>query len=212
VSRRPSTAPAARRISLLARLQTDVAREELLALPPEKRSVLVGRADGYRDAELAGLLGMPTATIHSNRRHARQHLRDLAEAQERDPGGLRLRRAYEEMRGGNQSPAGARPVIAASWARSAQLLPASERGPRVAPLSHSELASQRSSSALGHGHPVWEQQAGATGLMIVVADTDGRVLWRTGQRTDLRRGQQDGHGDGACSAEHSVGTSSISLT
>ena len=198
--------------AISARLQGEAVCEQLLALPPRQRTVVAGGVDGYPDAELAILLDMPVTTIRSNRRHAQQRVADLAAALDRDPGGLKLRRAYAEMRSGNLSPAGARRVISASWARSAQLLPAPERGPLVTPLSHSELAARRSLSPLGHAHPVWQRQAGATGLMIVVADADGRVLWRSGERKELRRGEHDGHGEGACLAEYSVGTSGVSVT
>jgi transcriptional regulator of acetoin/glycerol metabolism len=54
--------------------------------------------------------------------------------------------------------------------------------------------------------------ASRTGLLTVITDADGRVLWRAGDRKVLRRGEEDGHGDGACLAEHAVGTSGVSLT
>lgn len=49
------------------------------------------------------------------------------------------------------------------------------------------LAGRRSSASL----------ADSTGPLTVVADSDGRVLWRAGERKALRRGEVDRHGDGA---------------
>lgn len=195
-----------------ARVQADLVREYLLALPCQQRTVLAGQCDGYQDSELAAAMGVPLATIRSNRRHARASLRSLSAALEQDPRGLAVRRAYAEMRAGTTAPAGARPVISRSWVRSAQHLATPERGPLLAPLSPDELALRRSQSPLRTCHAVWDRQATATGLMIVVTDADGRVLWRAGDRDDLRRGDHDGHGDGACLAEHSVGTSGVSVT
>jgi DNA-directed RNA polymerase specialized sigma24 family protein len=194
------------------RLQADMVREFLLALPARQRAVLAGCCDGYLDTELAAALEMPAATVRSHRRHARVGLRDFAAMLEKDPRGLVLRRAYAEMRGGDPAPPGSRPVINRSWARSAMRLPSPDDGPAVAPLSLEELAARRRMSPLaGIGPDVCARQAGKTGLLMVVTDADGRVLWRAGDHRVLGRGDRDGHGDGACLAEHTVGTSGVSL-
>jgi transcriptional regulator of acetoin/glycerol metabolism len=156
-------------------------------------------------------MGVPAVTVRSNRRHARASLRGFAAALDQDPRGLALSRAYAEMRAGNPEPAGARPIIRQSWARSAQYLVTPERGPRLAPLSADELALRRGLSPLRTCHAIWERQASATGLMISATDAGGRVLWRAGDRDDLRRGDHDGHGDGACLAEHAAGTCGVSV-
>lgn len=196
---------------LPAVLQAGLVREYLLTLPSRQRAVLAAGCDGYQDAELAAALGMPVATVRSNRRHARKGLLGYTAALEQDPRGLMLHRAYEEMRGGNSSPPGSRPVICQSWARSAQYLAVPERDPLIAPLSGDELALRRTLSPLRACRAVWDKIADATGLMIVVTDADGRVLWRAGDRKDLRRGDRDGHIEGACVAEHSIGTCGISV-
>jgi hypothetical protein len=82
----------------------------------------------------------------------------------------------------------------------------------VPPLSGQELTARRASSPVTSiGPAVCARLAGSTGLLAVLVDADGRVLWRAGERKTLRRGENDGHGDGACLAEHSVGTSGVSL-
>ncbi|TDD61425.1 GAF domain-containing protein [Actinomadura rubrisoli] len=195
-----------------ARLQAEMVRRDLLALPGRQRAVLAGCCDHYQDTELAAALRMPMATVRSHRRHARVSLREFAAMLGQDPGGRMLRRAYEEMRCGDPSPPGSRPVISQSWTRSATRLPNPEHGPAVAPLSSQELALRRLTSPLaGIGPDACARQADTTGRLMVITDPDGRVLWRAGDRQDLRRGDHDGHGDGACLAEHAVGTSGVSL-
>jgi transcriptional regulator of acetoin/glycerol metabolism len=184
----------------------------MLALPARQREVLARRYDGYRDADLAAALGMSPATVRSHRRHARASLDWLAAELEQDPHGLMLRRAYADMRDGDPSPPGGRPVIVRSWTRSALHLPGPGRGPVPAPLSDRELAARRASSPMaGIGPALCASLADSTGLLTVVADSDGRVLWRAGDSKALRRGEKDGHGDGACLAEDAVGTSGVSL-
>src|SRR5215470_17232403 len=61
-------------------LQAGLVREYLLALPSRQRAVLAAGCDGYQDAELAAALGVPVATVRSNRRHARASLLGYAAA------------------------------------------------------------------------------------------------------------------------------------
>jgi DNA-directed RNA polymerase specialized sigma24 family protein len=197
---------------ILGRLQEAMVREYLLTLPRQQRAVLAGHYDGYPDTELAAALGMPAATLRSHLRHARAALRGSAAVLEQDPNGRMLRRAWEEMHSGNRAPAGSRPVIRQSWARSALQLAGPEQGPRLPQLGRGELALRRSISPLGQiGPAVCARQADATGLLMVITDADGWVLWRAGEHKDLSRGEDDGHGEGACLAEHAVGTSGVSL-
>jgi DNA-directed RNA polymerase specialized sigma24 family protein len=197
---------------LPARLEAALVRQRLLTLPARQRTVLAGYYDGYRDAELAPMIGMAAATIRSDRRHARAGLRALAALLEQDPHGLMLRRAYADMRDGDPCPPGARPLIARSWSRSAQHLPDPGRGPALPPLTDQELTRRRAASPLtGVAPAACSALASRTGLLTVITDPDGRVLWRAGDHKVLQRGENDGHGDGACLAEHAVGTSGVSL-
>ena len=196
-----------------ARLEAGLVRQQLLTLPARQRAVLAGYYDGYRDAEVALALGTAAATIRSDRRHARAGLRALTALLEQDPQGLMLRRAYADMRDGDPHPAGARLLIARSWSRSALHLADPGRSPTVRPLTDNELTRRRAASPLAGISPdACSAVASRTGLLTVITDADGRVLWRAGDRKVLRRGEEDGHGDGACLAEHAVGTSGVSLT
>lgn len=198
--------------NLPARLEADLVRQRLLTLPARQRAVLAGYYDGCRDAELALALGMTAATIRSDRRHARANLRALSALLEQDPHGLMLRRAYADMRDGDPWPPGARPLIARSWGRSAQHLADPRHGPILPPLTDHELAQRRAATPLADiSADACSALASRTGLLTVVSDAEGRVLWRAGQRNDLRRGENDGHGDGACLAEHAAGTCGVSL-
>jgi DNA-directed RNA polymerase specialized sigma24 family protein len=194
------------------RLEAGLVRQQLLTLPARQRAVLAGYYDGYRDAELALVLGTAAATIRSDRRHARAGLQALTALLEQDPHGLMLRRAYADMRDGNPRPPGTRPLIALSWSRSALHLADPGRSPALPPLTGHELTRRRAASPLAGISPdVCSAVASRSGLLTVITDADGRVLWRAGDRKVLRRGEEDGHGDGACLAEHSVGTSGVSL-
>lgn len=204
--------PATQADGMPARLEAGLVRQQLLTLPARQRAVLAGYYDGYRDAELAPVLGTAAATIRSDRRHARAGLRALTALLEQDPHGLMLRRAYADMRDGDPRPTGARPLIARSWSRSAQHLAAPGRSPALPPLTGDELTRRRAASPLAGISPeAYSAVASRTGLLTVITDADGRVLWRAGDRKVLRRGEEDGHGDGACLAEHAVGTSGVSL-
>ena len=86
----------------------------------------------------------------------------------------------------------ARPEISASWrrVRAGGLAPGAE--PEVAPLSEVEIESRRTSSALApliasvtsSLEPVVDD-----GLLLVVTDTDGRVLWRRARSSLIRLGE-----------------------
>jgi hypothetical protein len=110
------------------------------------------------------------------------------------------------------TPAEARPEISASWrrVRAGGLAPGAE--PEVAPLSEVEVESRRTSSALApllanitaSLEPVVDD-----GLLLVVTDTDGRVLWRRG-RTGVRRlADRLGFVSGSAWTEANVGTNAI---
>jgi RNA polymerase sigma factor (sigma-70 family) len=164
-----------------ARLQVLTVRDRLLALPGRQRAVVAGYYDGYRAPELTAALDMPATTIRSNHRHAREHLDKLGAVLEQDPRGLMLRRAYADMRDGDPRPPGSRPVIAESWARSAARLADPSHGPTVPPLTGEDLAVRRTATPLaGIAPAACADLAGSTGLLTVVTDAEGWVLWRSG--------------------------------
>ena len=109
------------------------------------------------------------------------------------------------------SPA-ARPEISASWrrVRAGGLAPGAE--PEVAPLSEVEVEARRTSSTLAPLLPSITASLEPVvddGLLLVVTDTDGRVLWRRG-RTGVRRlADRLGFVAGSAWTEANVGTNAI---
>jgi hypothetical protein len=105
-----------------------------------------------------------------------------------------------------------RPAIAASWRRVAASGVDRDGGPVVRPLSEGELARRRTTSPLAAVVPRLNATLAAAvdaGQLVVVADADGRVLWRAGQ-TGVRR-LADGLGfvPGSAWTEGNVGTNAI---
>lgn len=196
-------------------LQASIVRQCLLVLPPRQRQALAGCYDGLADGELARALGTPVTTIRSNRRHARSSLRPYLIPGGPDPGVRVLHQAYAEMRAGNFSPAGSRLVIRQSWARSARLQIDADRGSLVDPLGADELAFRRRTSPLSAVGPAvcarLAETASTAGLMVVVTDADGWVLWRAGDRSAIQRADRDGQTDGALLSEQTIGTSGLGV-
>ena len=108
--------------------------------------------------------------------------------------------------------AAARPEISASWrrVRAGGLAPGAE--PEVAPLSEVEVESRRTTSTLAPLLPSITASLEPVvddGLLLVVTDTDGRVLWRRG-RTGVRRlADRLGFVPGSAWTEANVGTNAI---
>ena len=108
--------------------------------------------------------------------------------------------------------AAARPEISASWrrVRAGGLAPGAE--PEVAPLSEVEVESRRTKSTLAPLLPSITASLDPVvddGLLLVVTDTDGRVLWRRG-RTGVRRlADRLGFVPGSAWTEANVGTNAI---
>ncbi len=106
----------------------------------------------------------------------------------------------------------ARPEISASWrrVRAGGLAPGAE--PEVAPLSEVEVESRRTKSTLAPLLPSITASLDPVvddGLLLVVTDTDGRVLWRRG-RTGVRRlADRLGFVPGSAWTEANVGTNAI---
>lgn len=106
----------------------------------------------------------------------------------------------------------ARPEISASWrrVRAGGLAPGAE--PVVAPLTEGQIESRRAASALAPLLPSISASLEPVvddGLLLVVTDTDGRVLWRRG-RTGVRRlADRLGFVAGSAWTEANVGTNAI---
>lgn len=110
------------------------------------------------------------------------------------------------------TPAAARPEISASWrrVRAGGLAPGAE--PEVAPLSEVEVESRRTSSTLA---PLLARISASLepivddGLLLVVTDADGRVLWRRGRSGVRRLADRLGFVSGSAWTEANVGTNAI---
>lgn len=106
-----------------------------------------------------------------------------------------------------------RPVIAASWRRMKVrgLDPGSP--PEVAPLPDAELEARRARSRLAPLLSRLKAALGpaveAGGLLMVVADEDGRVLWRHGPSGVRRLADRLGFVGGSAWTEGNVGTNAI---
>ncbi len=106
----------------------------------------------------------------------------------------------------------ARPEISASWrrVRAGGLAPGAE--PAVAPLSEGEVESRRAGSALAPQLPSITTSLSPVvddGLLVVVTDVDGRVLWRRGHSGVRRLADRLGFVPGSAWTETNVGTNAI---
>ncbi len=123
-----------------------------------------------------------------------------------------LRRTREAVLTGATSTPAPRGPVAASWRRVAAcgLEPGSV--PEIAPLPGAELQRRRAESRLGEFVPRLTESLSsviAAGQMIVVADTEGRVLWRVGTSGVRRMADGLGFVDGSAWTESNVGTNAI---
>ena len=112
----------------------------------------------------------------------------------------------------NDTAASARPEISASWrrVRAGGLAPGAE--PEVAPLSEAEVESRRTTSTLAPLLPSITASLDPVvddGLLLVVTDTDGRVLWRRGHAGVRRLADRLGFVPGSAWTEANVGTNAI---
>ncbi|KQT94655.1 hypothetical protein ASG49_07390 [Marmoricola sp. Leaf446] len=124
-----------------------------------------------------------------------------------------LQRLRDVALGGGPGPVPApRGPVAASWRRVAAcgLEPGSQ--PDVAPLGGAELERRRAESGLAAYVPRLTQTLASVidaGQMVVVADPEGRVLWRAGS-SGVRRAADDlGFVGGSSWTEGNVGTNAI---
>lgn len=129
------------------------------------------------------------------------------EASERD-----LHRTRDRVLAGGSGVRSPRIAIAASWRRVAAcgLAPGSEPG--VAPLAVGELEHRRTTSELAPLVPRLTTALASVidaGQMVVVADNDGRVLWRAGGSGVRGLADRLGFVAGSAWTEGNVGTNAI---
>lgn len=124
-----------------------------------------------------------------------------------------LHAVYDAEMAGQKPPARPRSVISESWARvrEAGVQPDADTSSPV--LDTMDLQERRSSSGLSElltplMHHLDTLIVDGENI-LVVADADGRVLWRNGVNRVLHRADQLGFTEGALWAEQSVGTNAI---
>ncbi|ODA71927.1 Acetoin dehydrogenase operon transcriptional activator AcoR [Streptomyces sp. AVP053U2] len=114
---------------------------------------------------------------------------------------------------GQRAPMAPRPVIEESWERVLRSGVAPDHDVRAGLLSRAEVQRRREGSALRHVLPVLREGllpcADATRHIMVVADADGRVLWREGSPAVLRKADALGFTVGADWREDVVGTNGV---
>ncbi|MEV5018835.1 GAF domain-containing protein [Streptomyces sp. NPDC053780] len=114
---------------------------------------------------------------------------------------------------GGQAPVAPRPVIEQSWERVQRSGVDPDHDVRSGLLSPEEVRRRRESSALRHVLPVLRETllsvADVAHHIMVVADEDGRVLWREGSAPVLRRADGLGFELGADWREETVGTNGV---
>jgi len=123
-----------------------------------------------------------------------------------------LRRTREAAVSGASAVPAPRRTIAASWRRVAAsgLEPGST--PDVAPLTTGDLEQRRNDSVLREFVPRLTEMLSPVidaGQMVVVADNDGRVLWRAGSSRVRRLADGLGFVGGSAWTEGNVGTNAI---
>ncbi|MFF4252438.1 GAF domain-containing protein [Streptomyces sp. NPDC001663] len=129
----------------------------------------------------------------------------------------RAARVLSEVRSatlsGQRSPVAPRPVIEQSWGRMLRSGIDPERDRRSGLLPVEEVRRRRESTALRHVLPVLREGllsvADVAHHIMVIADEDGRVLWREGSAPVLRKADGLGFELGADWREDVVGTNGI---
>ncbi|MEV4440990.1 GAF domain-containing protein [Streptomyces sp. NPDC049577] len=114
---------------------------------------------------------------------------------------------------GGRPPAPPRPLIGQSWHRARRRGLDPDVGRPAVPLPADEVEHRRQSSPLGALMPQLRDGLGsvadAVRHLIVVADPEGRLLWREGSPALLRSADRLGFEVGACWTEEMVGTNGI---
>lgn len=114
---------------------------------------------------------------------------------------------------GRRAPVAPRPVIARSWERMLRSGVDPDHDARAGLLSRAEVQRRREGSALRHVLPVLREGllpfTDVARHIMVVADADGRVLWREGSTAVLRKADGIGLAVGADWREDVVGTNGV---
>jgi hypothetical protein len=114
---------------------------------------------------------------------------------------------------GGRAPLAPRPVIEQSWERLLRRGVDPDRGLPSGPLPADEVERRRRTSTLRHVLPVLRESlltvADAARHIMVVADEEGRVLWREGSLPVLRMADDLGFEPGADWREDVVGTNGL---
>ncbi|MFI0899600.1 GAF domain-containing protein [Streptomyces sp. NPDC020983] len=114
---------------------------------------------------------------------------------------------------GDTPPESPRAVIGASWARTLDHGVDPDVGRHNGLLAAEEIEHRRQGSPLGEVLPVLADGlvsvADAAWHIMVVADTEGRVLWRDGSVAVRRSADRLGFAEGASWSEETVGTNAI---
>ncbi len=123
-----------------------------------------------------------------------------------------LHRTREVVLAGGRPASSPRTTVAASWRRvsACGLEPGST--PEVPPLGATELERRRTASGLGEFVPRLTETLSSVidaGQLVVVADAEGRVLWRAGSSGVRRLADGLGFIGGSAWTEGNVGTNAI---
>lgn len=197
------------------RRDVGLVRDSLVILPPRQREIMVRIYEGYRPCDITKAMGISTATVRSNLRHGRHTLRPLLNG---DRQGLHRRaglQLYEAYQRGDPLPAAPRPVIRWGWdmAKAAKVNP--ERGNAVRLSGDDDEVKRRRQesplAACSWARDMLTELGKATGQMMVVADADGVVLWRDGDRGVLKQTEQLGFSAGAYWDIEHAGANGIAL-
>lgn len=124
-----------------------------------------------------------------------------------------LHRIRLQALSGQGPPQAARTVIGASWRRARRQGLDPGHAAEVPPLGGTDLAQRRAASGLEPLMPLLRTRllpaAEAAGQIMVVADDEGRVLWREGGPDVRHRADRLGFVEGSAWDESSVGTNAI---
>lgn len=124
-----------------------------------------------------------------------------------------LRRAREARLSGRPPRAVPRAEIDASWSRVLRSGVDPERAPDWPLMEAEEIEHQRRATALGTVMPLLREGLAAfadgTRQIMVVSDAEGRVLWRQGDRSVMRRAEGILLEEGATWTEPVIGTNAI---
>ncbi|TPQ23869.1 GAF domain-containing protein [Streptomyces sporangiiformans] len=113
---------------------------------------------------------------------------------------------------GQRAPVAPRPVIGESWKRVLRGGVDPDQDVRAGPLSRDEVERRRCDSPLRHVLPVLRAgllSVADAGQIMIVADAEGRVLWREGSRPVMRKADGHGFGIGGDLREQVVGTNGV---